>query len=200
MSTNVPPPPELPPRQRLPVATSAPREEHQDRLTIGRLLVLTAGVAVGLALFAPHLGADNITDTEDWRGIANALVIGLALPAPLFCLPRVFRNRSLGAGGLFALAAGLGVLLLVPPAIVEWAARNSPASTNDNFSAAACLFYSIPLMGLWYLLAAIVSGHAGRRLFEPATPWIERYGFGLAVAWSPLGVWLLVDVYAGVFS
>jgi hypothetical protein len=173
------------------------RGEPSDRLTIRRLLLLTAGIAVGLSLFAPQLNEGNLANTEWWRITANAVVIGLALPAPLFCIPGAFRNRSLGPGGLFALAVGLGIFLMLPPAVLEWVARDT-SSSNQRNTAAACLYYVLPLMGLWYLLAALVAGYASRRLFRPTTSWTERYGFFLALLWSPLGLWQVVDIYREV--
>jgi hypothetical protein len=178
-------------------APSPSLEEPSDRLTIRRLLILTAGVAVGLALFAPHFSAGDLADAGQWRAVVNAVIIGLALPAPLFCIPRAFRNRGLGAGGLFALAVGLGVWLLLPAAVVEWLARNASPSNQRNMTG-ACLYNVLPLMGFWYLLAALTAGHAGRRLYSRTTPWTERYGFFLSLLWSPLGVWLLVDIYRDV--
>jgi hypothetical protein len=147
-----------------------------------------------LEIFAPPLSQSDLADTATWRVLANAVIIGMALPAPLFCLARGRGNSRLGAGGMFALAAGLGVLLLLPPAVIEWLARTTPPR-NNHIEAAACLYFVLPPMGLWYLLAALAGGHAGRRLFSRTTPWIERYGFLLAFLWSPLGVWQLVDIY-----
>ena len=60
-------------------------EAASDRLTIRRLLLLTAGVAVGLTLFAPRFEEGGFADFEQWCAVANAAIIGLALPAPLFC-------------------------------------------------------------------------------------------------------------------
>jgi hypothetical protein len=38
-----------------------------------------------------------------------------------------------------------------------------------------------------------------RALFEADTPWTERYGTFLPLAWSPLGAWHLYRFYAEVF-
>ena len=165
---------------------------QRDRLTILRLLLLTAGVAVGLAVFAPRITATSATDTNQWRGLVNAVIIGLGLPAPLFCVRRRGSDRRIGAGGLFALTAALGSLLMLPAAVVSVIAGDAKGMP------AACLFYCLPLVGLWYLLAALLSGHVGRHLFRPETPWTEKYGFLLALLWSPLGVWVLVDIYRDV--
>jgi hypothetical protein len=182
---------ESPPRAAVPGVDSA------DRLTIGRLLVLTAGIAVGLTVFAPRFEEDNSADPDVWRGLAQAVAIGLALPAPLFCLPRAFRNRRLGPGGLFALSAGLGAIVLLPAGVIERFPWQSPTG-GGRLESGACLGVALSLFGLWYLLAALVAGHAGRHLFRRTTSWVERYGFLLALAWSPLGAWWVYDIYAGV--
>jgi hypothetical protein len=178
-----------------PPLAAAPGEDPADRLTIGRLLLLTAGVSVGLAVFAPKFGADDLADPGQWRGLAQAVAIGLSMPAPLFCLPRAFHNRRLGPGGLFALSAGLGTLVLLPAAVIERFARLSAANA-DKTETGACLGVALSLFGLWYLLPALVAGHAGRHLFLRTTSWTERYGFLLALVWSPLGVWWVFDIYS----
>jgi len=166
--------------------------EPGDRLTIRRMLLLIAGVALGLVIFAPNFDDGDLQNVEKWRYTANAIIIGMAIPAPLFCIGRVIRNRPLAAGGLFALAAGLGVWLLLPAAVAECLARHAGINRGTTVS---CLYWVLPLMGLWYFLAALVSGHVSRELFRAATSWTERYGLFLALAWSPLGVWMLVDIY-----
>jgi hypothetical protein len=180
-----------------PPITTAPGDDSSDRLTIGRLLILTAGIAVGLTVFAPRIGTGNLADQDLWRGLAQAIAIGLSMPAPLFCLPRAFRNRQLGPGGLFSLSAGLGVLVLLPAGVIERFTRQSGANA-DRFQTGACLGVALSLFGLWYLLAALVAGHADRHLFRCTTPWTERYGFLLALVWSPLGAWWVFDIYSGV--
>jgi hypothetical protein len=44
----------------------------------------------------------------------------------------------------------------------------------------------------------MLGGHLARTLFNRETPWSERYGFLLALLWSPLGVWVLADLYTEV--
>ncbi|NLX95625.1 MAG: hypothetical protein GXY83_05565 [Rhodopirellula sp.] len=164
---------------------------HPDRLTILRLLLLTAGVAVGLGVFLPR--SSDPWDINTVLVVGNALVLGLALPAPLFTLRfGRRRERPLGPGGLFALTVGLGGLLMLPPALA------SVVSPKPG-SAAVCLYYAMPLVGLWYLLAAALAGHVNRALFRPATPWVERYGLLLAALWSPLGAWHLANFYLEAF-
>ena len=177
------------PAETEPSAGASPKP---DRLTIRRLLLLTAGVAIGLAVFSPQ--ADDPWNIEYWQALAHAFVTGLALPAPLFaCRPGRWRKRPLGPGGLFALTAGLGALLMLPPVAMETVVQREPAA------ATACLFYVLPMAASWYLLAAALAGHLGRRLFHAETPWVERYGMLLAALWAPLGIWHLINFYLEAF-
>jgi hypothetical protein len=165
----------------------------RDRLTILRLLLLTAGVAVGVTVWGPSAGNFDPLDTEHWRHLWNAVLLGLSLPAPLFTVRFGRRGpRHIGAGGLFALTVALGAFLMMPPMI---AAR---LGSMRQSGAVICSFYVFPLMALWYALAALLGGHLTRKLFGKETPWSERYGFLLALLWSPLGVWALADLYTEV--
>jgi len=170
-----------------------PPGARRDRLTIARLLLLTAGVAIGLGVYAPDVTGPGKTEPMNrWIALANAVLIGLALPAPLFAIGLQRRERvPLGVGGLFALMAGLGGLTLFPAML---AMRLSGASSV----APLCLYYVLPLMGLWCVLAAVV-GRQVRFLLQADAPWLERYGAFLALVWSPIGVWHLVFIYRELF-
>ena len=80
---------------------------------------------------------------------------------------------------------------------MEWFARHATPPTDRNMTA-GCLYNVLPLMGLWNLLAALVAASAVRRELVPKMSWTERYGLFLSLAWSPLGVWMLVDIYRDV--
>jgi len=168
-------------------------EPRRDQLTIRRLLILTAGLAAGLGIFAPQVEQPPAIGEPDWWiSLSNAVLIGLALPGPLFTVRLPWRKaQPLGIGGLFALVAGLGALLMLPPALV---ARLSSQQAGAVF----CLAYALPLMGLWFVLAGLLSGQA-TSLFKRDTPWTERYGALLALSWSPLGAWHLYHFYAEAF-
>jgi hypothetical protein len=167
-----------------------------DRLSIGRLMLLTAGVAVGLALCMPL--PEKNPGWDYWTVVYNGLLCGLALPAPLICLPRAWRKQPIGTGGLFALVAGLAVLGMTPALVIESLARHATPPSNDT-DALACMYYLMPLMGLWHFVAALATGSIAR-LFKRQTAWSERYGLVLAALWSPLGAWLMVLVYRDVLK
>jgi hypothetical protein len=172
-----------------PVEAAAQPPRRRDGLTILRIMLLTAGVGAGIQVFGPDWDGDW-SKNKGWLGLANSIVIGLSLPAPLFLLSAVWRkDQSIGPASLFAMAMGIGSLLLLPPPIIA-------ALTSHESAAVTCLYYIMPQAGLWFLLAAALTGQIGRRLFDRcATPWTERYGYSLALLWSPLGLWHLVNYY-----
>ena len=179
--TNHPPPPTTP----------------RDRLTIRRLLAITAGVAVGLSVFGPQTKDLDYQSADWWIIVWNALVIGLSLPVPLFAIgARPRHGVVMGPGGIFALMAGLGALTMLPPVLM--ARRAARLTLADGVMALFCLSYVLPLMGIWYVLAVLVSGQV-RVMFRADTPWLDRYGGFLATLWSPLGLWHLIRFYQDAF-
>lgn len=185
--------PEMPETDRDRTPGEAPLA--RDSLTIRRLLLLTAGLAIGLGLFTPERQEGRLVrlNLDATLGLFSAAMLGLALPAPLFVLgQRLAKGPAIGPGGLYALTMGLGALLMLPPVVMHRFAGKPGA-------AIVCLFYVMPLVSLWYFLAAAMTGHLGRKLFARATAWTERYGFLLAVLWTPLGVWLLIQFYMDSF-
>jgi uncharacterized YccA/Bax inhibitor family protein len=173
-----------------------PRSDPRDRLTILRLLALTAGVAVGITVFAP----DKPGRAQDWLDLAHAVIIGLSLPAPFFILRfRRMTSAEFGPGVMFALMSSFGVLLMLPPAIVVRATPR-PSSFDLSPSVTGCLYFVLPLMSLWFVLACVLTGGARRAVLGSKTPWTERYGFFLAVVWSPLGIWHTYVFYLLAFK
>jgi hypothetical protein len=169
-------------------ADPTPAPLPRDALTIRRILLLTAGVAAGLKVFAPE-SDQPLVQAEGWLLLANAVVIGLSLPAPFFLMGSVRRARTLGPGSMFAATMGVGSWLLLPPPLIG----RSPA-------ALLCSYYAMPLVAAWFLLATLLTRQVNRRLFDrAATPWTERYGYVLALLWAPLGVYHLVLMYREVF-
>lgn len=129
---------------------------------------------------------------ESWRALLNAVLSGLSLPAIGFGLSLRLRGHDLKSGSLFGLMAGLGALLMLPAAIMAKVLAEPEQSDNIVVS---CMYFVMPLMGLWFFLAAWVGGMFTWRLWSQPMPWSEKYGYLLAVAWTPLGVWVLADIY-----
>jgi hypothetical protein len=167
----------------------SPSHVSRDRLTIGRLLILTAGVGLGLALCLPR--PFDVQNSEAWRALFTAALLGVSLTGPLFALAD--RRDTITWGGLFWFAQGLGVILMLPPMIAERFRQDS-----IRLSPFGCLAYVLPLMGLWFLLAAVASGLIRRRHWQSAA-WRDRFGLFLSACWAPLGCWILFEFYADAF-
>ncbi|MGD9645420.1 MAG: hypothetical protein AB7U73_06885 [Pirellulales bacterium] len=163
----------------------------QDRLTIFRLLVITAGIAIGLVVYSPPPERNASRDISYYRELSGASLIGACLPAGFFAWGWRRRNKAqLGPGGLLALAMTSGVLLLLPPAAVEHGSHDM-----GRF----CLRITLPLMSMWYLVALAAAGQLNRKIFSSAHPWSERYALYLAIAWLPEACWLVWEIYEGAF-
>ena len=166
-----------------------------DKLTIGRLMVLMAGLGIGLVAFMPRDGSFDLASVDRWRELASASLIGFSLPGVLYATRR--RGRGpVGLGGLLWLTLSLGTLLMLPPAVAGPLLHDGTMGSN---SAGMCLFYVLPLLSLWFLLAALIAGRLGRRHIRGRAAWTDRFGLYLGLAWSVLGAWLLVDFYRDAF-
>jgi len=169
---------------------------EQDRLTIWKLLWLTAGVGIGLSCFNGPFDQYDWMKVESWRFLFNGILSGLSLPAIAFGFSLRLRGRRLGPGALFGMMSGLGALLMLPPA-----ALGASAGLLDSGNVPlTCMYFIMPLMALWFLLAAIVGGALRPKIWSSTTPWTERYGYLLAVGWTPLGIWVMFDIYRDAFK
>jgi hypothetical protein len=166
--------------------------QRADRLTIFRLLLLTAGIAVALAFFPPDT---EWTNSAFWRQLWGSILIGLSLPAPLILLFKRKPGQPHGLGGMVWLAFGLGAWTMLPPAV----AMSFPRRDSFGLSPSMCLHLALPLAGLWTAMAISISGRF-RAEFAATQPWSSRMGIWVILGWSPLGVWLLYDVYKGAFG
>ena len=158
---------------------------RRDKLTILRLLLLTAGVAVGLRMFQWQLRRwDPSSDADWWRWMAAAILAGCSLPGPLFAIARRRSGARLKTGGILWLTLGLGAWMLLPAVLVDRYRLGLTA-----------LYYCLPLTALWTTLAAAAAGRLNRRSLGRDAPWFERFGLYLGLAWSPLGIWHIVVFY-----
>jgi hypothetical protein len=164
------------------------RRGSTDRLTIGRLMLITAGIAVGLVVFVPE-PEKAFEDAQHVRLLLGAILLGATLPGLVFVAERRRQRRRIGVGGWIALTSGLGVLILLPPSLAA-----SRFGGGEGLGL-LCLHYTIPLAMLFMLLASIAAGRLRWRHLNRSAPWSERYGFYLALAWLPLSLWLLWDIY-----
>jgi len=158
------------------------------------MLVIMTGVAVALVVYGPERDHIDLADAECWRILLTTFVIGLSLAGPFFVLGRRRDGRRLGAGGMLALTFGLGALVMLPPS--AWGRFYLESNDRETI---VCLWYIVPLFGVWYTVAMALGGRLGRYSFSSAVPWSERYGLFIALAATPLGAWMLWDMYVDVF-
>jgi hypothetical protein len=178
------------------VSDSAVTEPRLEKLSIGRIMVLMAGLGVALVCFGPQQNNFSPRSLDDWRGLASAVLIGFSLPGVYYALRRSRQGVRLGAGGLLWLTQSLGSWLLMPPAV---AGPLLHLNTLGSGSAGACLFYVLPLVSLWFILASVLSGQLRFRHLRGETPWTDRFGFYLGLAWTVLGIWITGDFYWEAF-
>lgn len=170
--------------------------DYPGRLSLSRMMVLVAGLGIGLSLFHQDRDVD-FRDLDWWRGTAIAMLIGCSLPGVLYTTRQRTSGPRQGLGSLLWLSLSLGALLMVPPAIAGPLLHDQAVGSN---SSVVCLYYTMPLASLWFILAAVVSGQLRRRCLSAAVSWGERFGWCLGLGWSVLGGWLLFDFYFEAFS
>ncbi len=168
---------------------------RRDRLTIARLLVLTAGVAVGLTWFSPNAGDVNDGEAGTIRDWMTAFLIGLSLPGIIYPVARGWRDKRFGLGAALWLTLAIGALLMLPPII----ANRYDGNSSNGQMALACIYYVMPLTSFWFCLAILISSN-GVRIYRRSTAWTERFGFYLGLCWTPLGAWHLFNFYWSAFE
>lgn len=168
-------------------ARVAPERAASDTLTVSQLLLLAACEAFGFWVARPQSISPG--EVDFWRWIWWQSLFGLSLAGPFVVVSLVRRGRAIGVAAHFWLMTGLGGWLFVPGMAL---ARNAG---KDPGMLGGCLVYTQSLVALWLFASVLVTGPSGlRKLWRPG-PWSERFGLWLAVAWAPLGAWILVDLY-----
>lgn len=163
----------------------------EDRLTIRRLLLLVAGVLIGFRVFVDPHEADTESFAHLARAYATASMIGLTFVGPFILLSNLRRYRPFGSGRLLWFTLGVGTWLLLPPGVVVLLTGKREATLSMT-----CMMYSLPLVSLWFLLAAAVGGRFTSKQLGRSAPWTERFGLYLGIAWLPLALWSLWDIYS----
>jgi hypothetical protein len=74
------------------------------------------------------------------------------------------------------------------------------STTLGDNSVVSCLYFVLPLLSVWFLLAAWLGGRLQRKHFSRATSWADRLGIYLGLLWSILGVWVIFDFYWEAFA
>jgi hypothetical protein len=176
----------------------APPRRPAQRLTLLEIMVLIAGLAVGLWLMAGDVPSKN----ESWADSALLVVAcvlgGLSLVGPPLLLREVRRRRRpWGPGKLVWFSQGMASWLLWPPVVVQ---RFQGRKMGDTQSG-ACYAYGTPLMALYVTIALLAGGWLGRRRLRRAPrSWRERFGLLLGMAWACTGAYVLYLLYRADFG
>lgn len=175
-----------------------------DRLSVGILMLLIAGAALGLWIIADDLkrligqernGPDDISFGK-WDEILSLATVfflgGLSLIGPPLLLLTA-RRRAWGAGRLLWFAQGTASWLLWPPLVYRKVLYGTPQS---NSISGACYYYGTPLMAVYVTLALLAGGRLKRsRRRRIYRSWQETFGLILGLAWACTGLYLITLFY-----
>ena len=171
-----------------------------DRLSIGVLMLLIAGSALGIWLVAEDVrnvafggDRDDLLGTSTWmKAICLAAIFslgGLSLVGPPLLLLTAHK-KPWGAGRLLWFAQGTASWLLWPPIVYHRASRE-PMGIS-----AVCFYYGTPLMAVYMTLALLFGGRLNRRHQRRiARSWQELFGLLLGMAWACTGLYFIALFY-----
>ncbi len=163
---------------------------RSDRLTIGVVMLLIAGVALGLWLARPMEGLEN-------RGLDLLVFVlgGFSLVGPPLLLLTA-KRRPWGAGRFLWFAHGTAAWLLWPPVIYL-----RTRGVAGNSMSAACFFYGTPLMAVCVTLTLLAGGYLMRsRRRRIRRSWQETFGLLLGLVWACTGLYWISLFYRDDFS
>lgn len=180
---------------------------RRTRPTIGELMIVVAGVGVGMTVAVP-IFRDEPSFGEGFVVAVGALLGGASLVGVPLLLWGRWRGeqRRFGPGSLLWFAHGTAAWLLWPPIIIgrRSSGRGQNAPIVDPSAAEICFFYGTPLMAV-YVTASLLAGgwlrrrnRRNRRAPVPM-PWRERFGRVLGMGWAVLGLYVLSMIYRSKF-
>lgn len=167
--------------------------QQQDRLTIAKLLLLTIGAAIGMSCFNPSLRSINWSLADSWSRVLSGVLCGLSLPAMCFVIGLRLQGGRLGPGALFAFMSGLASLFFLPSILIAGGGIEAGSQFTQP-----CLNYVMPLVGVWFLAAAIIGRATRPQVWLKATSWTETFGYVLAIGWSLQGIWILYIIHSTI--
>jgi hypothetical protein len=164
-------------------------------LTILDLVVLIAGLSVGIWLAIGMIGKGQPERAEQWLILVAFVLGGLSLVGPPLLLRDRFRRRArLRVGEVLWFCQGTAAWLLWPPIVV----RHVQAKPGETATMATiCYVYGTPLMALYVTLALLAGGWLplrGRRRRRRRS-FTETFGLILGVAWACTGLYVLGLIY-----
>ena len=169
----------------------------RDRMSLGVLMLLIAGAALGfwLALDVLKTRGQPNGPVEDWTtawDFAFVFILGgLSLVGPALLLLTA-RKRPWGAGRFLWFVEGTAAWLLWPPAIYHRIA----VPGDQHPMSALCFFYGTPPMALYVTLTLLAGGHLTRvRRRKIRRSWQETFGLLLGLAWACTGLYIISLFY-----
>jgi hypothetical protein len=163
-------------------------------LTILDSMILIAGVSFGLWLFQDELKFSQLftaPDDDQWLVVAVSIFTGVSLAGtPLIIIDRIRSGRRWRSGALHWVAIGLAAWSLVPALSLE-----RLKLVSGSAAAKACIVYSLPLMGLFLLLATIIGGRPVSGWLNCRGWWPEWLGMWILIGWAAIGCYVLFLVY-----
>jgi hypothetical protein len=160
-------------------------------LTILDAMVLIAGIAFGLWLFGNEFSQAG---QEKWFILVVSVLGGLSLAGtPRILMDRLRGGRRWRSGALNWFAVGLACWALVPALVTLRLVGSKPSV------APTCFVYSLPLMGLFLLLATFIGGRPISRWWACRGWWPEWFGMWILVAWAGAGCYILFLIYRDMF-
>ncbi|MBX7075425.1 MAG: hypothetical protein K1X71_19960 [Pirellulales bacterium] len=161
-----------------------------DRFAFLKVLLIIAGMAIGIAIFDPQVVEFDPSQLDHWQMLHAAVLAGVGITYFPLIARRAFRGHPIELGGFFLLTLGVCAWSLLLPALAD---RNQPNGIRVTPTAWIVWIWSLLALSMLLAALAIVRGDV-RRLFHSPS-WSDRLGIILALAWAPQGAWVVWAVY-----
>lgn len=186
--------PKTPHQSVIPPAIPIPRQ----RLGIGELMLLIAGLAVGL--WVTGLGQKPAPDFGPAGEAIFLIVIGTLAGLSLVGPPLLLLRRRKGRwrpGQILWFATGTATWLLWPPVVYKRVVQGRGMGESTS---GVCYVYGTPLMALYLTLALLAGGWLRRGRRRRRRSWHETFGLLLGLAWACTGLYVLYLLYSEDFK
>ncbi len=174
--------------------------DPRQQLGLREAMILIAGVAVGLWLFADRIKQLPSNDLDDWLVVLVAVLGGVSLAgAPVLLIDRSKHRRRWRSGAFMWFAVSVGCWGLAPAIALVRLKPVPPPMAPPGTMASVCFVYTLPLMALFLLGACGVAGRPAAGWRRCRGWWPEWLGMWMLVGWSAVGVYVLVRIYMDLF-
>lgn len=195
------------------VPPSGPGSRQTDRLTVGVMLALVAGIGFSLWLNQDVLDSEMDGGSDSLIAFCAMILGGLSVVGLPLLLVRRFKvparqRRRWGPGQLLWFSQSAAAWLLWPPVILKRARASVGGQSIDPETARICYFYGTPLMAVYVLFALAAGGWLRRPRRRGIVPrssvppgrrrvasWSESFGLWLGLLWALLGLFVHYVIY-----